>query len=401
MSNILDSAKQNAGHLVDIRRKIHQTPELGTHLPETKKLVMDELSSLGLEPIPCGDSGVVVNIKGDNDGKVFLLRGDMDALPLTEETGLPFASTNGAMHACGHDFHTTMLLGAAKLLSERKSEINGTVKLMFQPGEEILAGAKEMIDKGLLDNPKVDAAMMIHVATGIPAPSGMFGVFGAGPTYASSDPLRIEIQGKGGHASQPNASVSPILIATAIIEYMQEVVASQVSPKESVAFAVGQIHAGNAPNIIPDTAYMDISLRTFNEEVRADVKKKLENAVKTIAELRGGSAKIVYFDNTPSAITDDAVRKSVLATAKEMLGDTAVDLETFEKGKFNYAPGSEDFAYVSIEVPSSLTTLMVGSPEEGYKYPVHNPRATFNEDCLPIGAAMYAQSAIDWLKNNK
>lgn len=402
MKVLLDEAKKINSELVENRRYLHRHPELSMSLPVTKAYVIQKLKEYGYEPQEYGESGVVA-IAGKKEGKVFLLRADMDALPIREEADIPCASEHeGCMHACGHDCHTAMLLGAAKLLKEHEDEIEGTVKLLFQPGEETLLGAKEMVKAGVLENPSVDAAMMIHVIIGTPIPDGMIGIFGGGPAYASSDCFRIDVKGKGGHGATPQMTVDPLAAVCAIYSGIQEIVAQHVNPAENCVMTVGEIHGGNAGNVIPDTAYMRGTIRTFNEDTRNVLKESLVRMVEYVGKSRRCEATVDFTDSCGVTACDSQVSEDVLAFTQELLGkNVAVDLRTAFGGALRRISGSEDFAAISEKVPSSIGLLFIGNIQAGYKYGNHHPKALFNEDYLYVGAAAYANAAIEWLKKNK
>ena len=251
---LLQEAKSYEAKLIETRHYLHTHPETGFDLSETKAFVKKELIAMGYEPIECGKAGLIALAGGKKPGKVFLVRADMDALPMKEEADVDFASENEKMHACGHDMHTTMLLGAAKLLKEHENEIEGTVKLMFQPAEEIFEGSHDMIENGLLKNPDVDAAMMIHVMAGVPIPTGTIIVSDGGVSAPAADYFTIQIQGKGCHGSMPNNGIDPITAAAHIITGLQEIHARELSIFDEAVLTIGTIHAGNAANVIPDTA---------------------------------------------------------------------------------------------------------------------------------------------------
>ena len=401
MSELLTTAKALNDNIVQLRRGIHQNAEVGLHLPHTKELVLKELERLGIKGESCGDSGVVACIQGDKPGKTFLLRADMDALPMGEETGLEFACSNGNMHACGHDCHTAMLLGAAALLVENRDKIQGTVKLLFQPGEEIMEGAKEMVDSGVLANPTVDAAMMIHIVSAFPTPSGVVGVFGGGPSYSSVDWFRIDINGKGAHGATPYLGVSPLTIMAAISNQLQEIISLGIPSSENAVLTVGEMHGGNIANIIPDTAYMTGTIRTFSNTVRKTIKDKMELGIPLVAQSRGGNATVSFGANAPCVNGDAAVSASVLGSGQALLGEQmALNMSTIEGGAYARVSGSEDFAYIAEKVPSAVALLVAGSIQDGYTHPAHHPKADFDESVLYVGSAFYAQSALDWLQNN-
>lgn len=402
MKSLMAEAKELNDEIIANRRYFHRHPELELTLPVTKKYVIDKLKEYGYEPKEIGESGVTALAGGKKEGKVFLLRADMDALPIQEETGLPFASENpGCMHACGHDCHTSMLLGAAKLLKEHEDEIEGTVKLLFQPGEEPLLGAKEMVEAGILDSPPVDAAMMIHVTIGTPIPDGMVGIFGEGPCYASADWFEIQIKGKGGHGAMPHFAIDPLGAACAIHSGIQEIVAEHVNPAENCVMTVGEIHGGNTGNVIADSAFMRGSIRTFNEETRQTMKESLNRLVDFTGQSRRCKAEVTYTNSCGVVECDRQVSSDVLAFTQDIMGEqAAVDLTTAFGGAIRRVSGSEDFAAISEKVPSAVALLFIGNTEAGYQYGNHHPKSKFNEDYLFVGAAVYANAAIEWLKKN-
>ncbi len=400
--DILKRAQDLSEELVAHRRFFHQNPELAHTLPKSKAYIIERLKEYGYEPQEIGESGVTALVGGKKPGKVFMLRADFDALPIKEETGLPFASDNGCMHACGHDTHATMLLGAAKILKEMEDEIEGTIKLLFQPAEETLTGAQEMLDCGILENPKVDAAMMIHIASGIAIPSGMAAVFGAGPCYASADWYRIDVQGKGGHGAMPENGVSPISVLAAIHEGMQSIISLNIPASAQASMTVGQIHSGETSNIIPDTGYMAGTIRTYDSKIRDTIREKLETLVEGTAAARGAVGKVTYSASAPVAVCDKDVTADTLEALHKVLGpEKVIDLATLMGGAFTRVNGSEDFAYIAEKVPSSILMLSAGTPEDGYQYPAHHPKTDFREDAFPTGVAAYAGTAIEWLKKNK
>lgn len=397
MFNILEESQKLSETIIQDRKELHKIPELGFDLPKTKAYVKKRLEEMGYSPQEIGKSGIVALAGGKKPGKVILLRADMDALPINEETGLSFASENGCMHACGHDTHTAMLLGAAKLLKDHEDEIEGTVKLLFQPAEEILSGAKDMVDAGVLENPHVDAAMMIHIISGLDSPTGIMAIGTTGAVYASCDWFRVDIQGKGGHGALPEDSISPINIACAINASIQEIISMGIP--ERAIMSVGEFHGGTAGNIIPDTAYIQGTIRTFNEKVRNTIKEKFVLAAESIAKSRGGSAKVTYFQSVPNNINDGEMRKFGFEVLREMLGESKVaDLEVEMGGAFARVNGSEDFAYISEKVPSLVSFLFAGNKANGYSYMSHHPKSDFDENDFYIGTASYVKVALEWLK---
>lgn len=376
------------------RRHLHATPELGFELKETLAFVSAKLTELGIAHTPCGKAGIVATVGGKKEGKVFLLRADMDALPMAEESGEEFASANGSMHACGHDLHAAILLGAAKLLKENEDAICGTVKLMFQPAEEILLGADDMVKAGVLENPKVDVAMMAHVFSGLPMPTGMIAVLD-GVSNAAADLFTLRIQGKGCHGSMPHTGIDPLLAGAHMLVALQELHSRELSVSEEVALTFGSFNAGVAANVIPDTAVLRGTLRTFNEELRARVKQRMEEIVAGLAAAFRVQASIEYDSGCPVMENNSELSACVTGYLGELVGPKALFPLKNMKGS-----GSEDFAFVSQKVPA----LMLGIPAnaaDGTVYPQHHPKVRFDESVLPLGAAAFAYSAIRWLEEHR
>lgn len=401
MKFILDEARALQDTLVAHRRTLHENPETSLNLPKTTAYVIGKLIEIGYDPKEICQSGVVAIAGGKKQGKTFMLRADMDALPIAEKTDLPFKSQNGNMHACGHDMHTAMLLGAAKLLKEHEDEIDGCVKLMFQPAEETLLGAKSMIEAGVLGNPHVDSAMMLHVFTGLPVPAGLVIVPPAGVASAASDWFIISIQGKGGHGAMPQTTVDPLNILAHIHIALQAVNARELPPAEIAVLTIGEMHGGNAANVIPDTAYMTGTIRTFSNEAREFIKKRLAEISEGVAETYRGTAKVEYSNGCPSLINDKQMVEHIKEVAKAFLpAQQVLDAEAVAGGVLAKMSASEDFAFISECVPSVMVAITAGSTGEAYQYPQHHPKAQFNEDLLYIGAALYASTAMEWLKSN-
>ena len=396
--NYLTEAEGFKDEIIRHRRHIHENPEVGLSLPLTKEYVISVLKEYGYEPMEYGESGIAALAGGKKPGKCIMLRADMDALPIAEESGVDFASKNkGCMHACGHDNHTAMLLGAAKLLKLHEDEIEGTVKLLFQPGEECLRGAKEMINAGILEDPHVDAALMFHDIAGSPVKEGCIGVFGPGAVYASADWFEINIQGVGGHGSAPEWTHDPVGTMCAIYQGILEIIAEHRAPSDACTMTVGRLSAGTTGNIIPDSAYMQGTIRTFSEAVREKLKKDLVLMAEYIAKAKGVTATVTFGDACPPLVADGAFKKSFLASMKELFGEEALDMDQVWGGAFKRTTSSEDFAYFSEKVPSGIGWIFLGDSREGRKWSCHNPKVLFNDAYLYRGSAAYVKAALDWL----
>lgn len=405
-TQILEEAQALREKIVADRRYLHTHPGTGFDIADTVAYVKKELEALGYEPKECGKAGLVALAGGKKPGKVFLIRADMDALPFPEQADVEFASQNGCMHACGHDMHTSMLLGAARLLKAHEDEIEGTVKLMFQPAEEIFEGSHDMIEAGLLENPKVDAALMIHVMAGMPFAAGTVIVSAPGVSAPAADYFEIKVQGKGCHGSMPNAGVDPLNAAAHILIALQEIHARELAMADQAVMTIGTLHAGTAANAIPDTATMGGSIRTFDEETRAFLKERLIDVSEGIAKSFRATAEVTFGSGCPTLINDTELSNSADRYVKELLGEgkafSVAQLNAMGGGgKSSKAAGSEDFAYVSQEVPAIMLALAAGQPDKGYKYPQHHPMVKFDEDALAGGSAVYAYTAMRWLEEHK
>jgi amidohydrolase len=397
MDSIMQEALELQQTILQHRRYLHRHAELNMDLPVTKAYVLKQLRDMGYEPQEICQSGVVVLVGKNKTGKTILLRADMDALPIKEISDLEFKSETEAMHACGHDTHTAMLLGAAKILKDHEDEIQGQVKLMFQPGEETLSGAKAMIEAGVLENPKVDAAMMIHSAAGFPIPAGTFLVGGESLRPSSGDCFRIDIEGKGCHGAMPNLGVDPLNVAAHIHLGLQAINAREAQPGEIVIVTVGAMHGGNAPNVIPETAFMEGTIRTRAEGPRKFAMERLVSIAETIGTAFRAKVHAHFLYGTPSMATDPQLARDCLKYAAETLKDVAPALNGDDVGGPKLNAGSEDFSFVSQKVPTVLCMLSLGSPEEGYPYSMHHPKAKFDDSKLFVGAAAYAGIAMKWL----
>ncbi len=400
MIKISESAEKIQESLVVHRRQLHQNPEIGVDLPKTVAYVKNELIKLGYEPEMCG-GGIVATCGTGETGKTFLIRADMDALPIKEESGEAFSSANGNMHACGHDFHTSMLLGSAELLKMHEHQIKGTVKLMFQPAEELAVGAKGMIEAGVLKNPDVDAAMMMHVFSGIPSDKdGQFVVLADGPASANIDVFRINVKGVGGHGARPHETVDPINVCAHIHTALQILNAREVDANEMFILTIGEFKCGDTFNVIPDSGYMRGTIRSYGKEMRAFLRKRLVEISESVAKTYRAEAEVVFEFEAPSVINDLKLRNDFMRYVDEIMTDNVEDAKEAYDGKFARLTGSEDFGFVSEEVPTLMVGLIAGTLADGYHYPLHHPRVRFNEDVLWKGAATYAYVAMAWLNEN-
>ena len=402
---LLQEAEQIQDHVLRERRALHQMPGTGFDIGDTLAYVRQELTEMELQPTDCGRAGLTALVGGKRPGRVFLLRADMDALPIQEEADVDFASQNGRMHACGHDLHTAMLLGAARLLKAHEDEIDGTVKLMFQPAEEIFEGSHDMIEAGLLEHPKVDAALMIHVMAGMPFPAGTVVVSAPGVSAPAADYFDIKVQGKGCHGSMPNTGVDPLTAAAHILIALQELHARELAMDDRAVLTIGTMNAGTAANVIPDTVTMGGSLRTFDEETRTLLKQRMTEIAQFTAKAFRAEAEVTFGSGCPTLVNDKDLSACCGQYMKELLGQgkafSVAELNAMGGGSSSKTAGSEDFAYVSQEVPSLMLALAAGQPEKGYCYPQHHPMAKFDESVLPGGSAVYAWAALRWLQDHK
>ena len=370
------------------RRYFHINAEAGLHMPMACVYVMDKLTEYGLVPSRCGE-GVTATV--GNGGKVLLLRADMDALPMPEESGLPFACPTGKeAHACGHDFHAAMLLTAAKMLKENEAELKGTVKFMFQPAEETFEGSKNMIEHGILENPKVDAALAYHVSPG-QMPVGIYMYNSTGTMMYSVDGFHIEIKGKGAHGAYPQNSVDPINIAAHVYFALQSVIARETDPSKACLMTIGKFQAGTAANIIPDTAVLEGTIRTNDKASRELLVHRMKETAIRIAETFGGTAEITMISEVPPLICNPELTEQIASFMKEL---TIPGMTPYPGVS---ASASEDFANIAERVPSTFMYLSAGYMDECGKYSAHNPKVQFNEAVCPIGAACMAYCAERYL----
>ena len=372
------------------RRRLHQNPEAGAVLPETVAYVKGRLTEMGYHPQELG-GGLTATVTGTDTGRCILLRADMDALRGQEQSGLSFRSENGCMHACGHDMHTAMLLGAARLLMQHRQELSGTVKLVFQPDEEGFTGAKSMLAAGVLkDAPTPKAALALHVNSG--TPSGMV-LCGRGTFMAGCTLFRVSVRGTGCHGAMPETGVDPINIAAHIYLSLQELTAREISAKKPAVVTVGRFQGGQAPNIIPEEAVLEGTIRTFDRELSARIMERIRVIAENTAAAVRGSAPLEEIASAPPLVNDPALMEQVAGWAEELAGKEKV--YRLDQGGM----GSEDFASFTYALPCAYLLLGAGTPQEDPRYgkPMHNEAVVFNEDVLPTGAALHTLFALRML----
>ncbi|MEL7623846.1 MAG: M20 family metallopeptidase [Clostridiales bacterium] len=380
----LKAAKAIEPQLIEWRRCLHQNAEIGFDLPLTTTFVKSKLREFGYEPKTVGKAGITATV--GKPGPVILLRADMDALPITEESGLPFACTNGNCHACGHDFHTTALLGAAKLLKEYEDRLPGMVLLVFQACEEGLDGMQDMLNHGLLDDPKPQAAFAMHT---IQEKTGTAGIH-RGYAGASSDVFTITVTGLGSHGAVPERGVDPINAAAHIITSLQALNSREVAPDQMLVVTICKIQAGSAHNIIPGTCTLGGTIRTADKTVRQFATKRLVEISQGVAAAFRATAEVKYEGGVPPMISDPAFAGECAGYIDEILGYQA-------SWQIPPMTGSEDFSLLCDHLPSVLCWFGTGNQDEGYKHSGHHPAVTYNEEALHQMAAVYAGCAARWL----
>lgn len=390
--NYYERALELKDETIANRRHIHKNAETGLDLPKTKAYVMEKLTEYGLEPKDCGYGVTATLGKG---GKVLLLRADMDALPMPEESGEEFACPTGKeAHTCGHDFHAAMLLTAAKMLKEKEDTLEGTIKFMFQPAEETFEGSKNMIENGILENPPVDAALAYHVSPG-KMPIGLFMYNDKDTMMYSVDGFKITIHGKGSHGAYPHVGVDPINIGVHIHLALQELIARESDPTHSCVLTIGQFAGGTAANIIPETAVLQGTIRTNKPEARELLTRRMKEVAEKTAAVYNGTVDIEMISEVPPLICNPKLTDEVVGYMQEL------GIPGLTPYPGISASASEDFAVIAEKVPSTFMYLSAGYLDERGQYPAHHPKAQFNEDVCPIGAACLAHCASQWLKNNK
>ena len=390
--NYYQRALQLQEETVAHRRWFHTHAEVGLDMPKAQAYVLEELKKLGINAKPCGHGVTATLGKG---GKCILLRADLDALPMAEESGLDFACPTGTeAHTCGHDFHGAMLLTAARMLKENEDSLAGTVKLMFQTAEETFQGAKDMIEAGVLADPAPDAALACHVTAG-KMPTGIYMYNGSGTMMFSVDGFRITVQGRGAHGAYPHYSVDPINIACHVYLALEALIAREVDPGKANVLTVGQFHAGNAGNIIPETAVLEGTIRSNDKASRELLVRRMKEVAQGTAQVYGGSAEIEMLSQVPPLICDPQLTREIVGYLSAMNIPGAMAYPDIT------ASASEDFAVIADKIPSVFLYLSAGFPDDRGLAPAHNPKVLFNEAVCPMGAAAYAHCAAQWLENHR
>ena len=387
MNKFLKRAQELEASMKSDRHYLHQNAEVGFDLPITTKYVMDRLQEIGLEPKEICKSGVTALIEGNKPGKTYLLRADMDALSMNEENVLEFASKTNAAHNCGHDMHTAILLGAAQILKENVDELEGNVRLMFQPNEEAFLGSKAMIEAGVLDD--VDVASCMHMMLDYDASN-----YACAPGFFSSscDGFKITVNGKGCHGAMPHLGIDPINVGMSICTAFQQLVSRETPPKETASLTFGQFSGGNTPNIVPDKVVIQGTLRTYNVELRAKLVNRMQTIVKSAGEMYGTTVEYEVLSDVPSIYVNPEMLEEVKTYLSEIEGLTLAN------DNFRITP-SDDMAFISEKVPTVY--LLLQARVKDNPYPHHNPKVLFDESAMTWGAAMHVQCAFEWLKNHK
>lgn len=403
----LKEAKEIREQIIQWRHDIHKIAEVGMETFETAKYVSNELTKMNISHQLIANSSAVVATIGKGD-KCILLRGDYDALPMKEEVDIEFKATNGNMHSCGHDLHGASLLGAAKILKAHEDELNGVVKFIFQPGEEIFKGAKACIDDGLLENPKVDCAFALHVNSQMPKNILSYGKTPMSSVYG----FEIKLKGVGGHGSTPEMCVDPINTGVHIYLALQELVSREASPLDEVALTIGSFNAGSVANIIPNEAVLKGTLRTFNPSASELMIKRINEVVKGVAMTYRTEVELNVLSECPSVICDDAMNQLVIDTVRGLEWEVYDEigklndfgLKAFQNPNVFYitddmkAMASEDFAFITQQVPSSYCLLGAAYTDGRTLYGQHHPLVEFNDEALENASAIYSAVAMNYLK---
>ncbi len=389
MEMFLDRARELYEQTVADRRAIHSFGGVGFELRKSAdyiKIRLDKLAIPYREIVPCG----IVATVGSGE-QTFLLRADYDALPIEEKSGLPFACKDGSCHACGHDFHSSMLLCAAQMLKEREDSIGGTVKLVFQPAEEGGGGCVSMIEAGVLSEPKVNAGMAIHVAIGTDKTDACTAHYSRGPAFAAGASVRITVKGRGGHGAQPHTALDPITAAANIITALQHVISMEVASDERAVLTFGTIKGGAARNVITDTVEFSGTCRTYTEKMSEFMGKRIREVAENVARALRVEAVVEYETAGKAVYNDPSLCDRLFPYIEAVTGKGKTSLVDYPTSY-----GGEDFSEITSRIPALVVKLGTGSPKEGYTFSLHHPSVVFDERALPYGAAIYAGCAWNW-----
>jgi len=391
MTDYLEEARKLAEYTSRLRQDFHAHPELGFRETRTAGIVAQELTEFGLEVhTGVAETGVVALLEGSQPGPVLMIRADMDALPIQEETGAPYASqTSNVMHACGHDGHTAILLTAARILHAHRKDLAGTVKFVFQPAEEGMGGAERMIEAGALENPRPDLALALHLWND--KPLGFLGI-PTGPALAGAEIFKITVHGKGGHGAAPHLGIDPVLAASEIVSALQSIASRNIDPQQGAVVSVCTIHGGEAFNVIPQSVELTGTIRTFDPLVRAKVLERFEVIVYGLAETMGCRADVELNTLTPAVVNREDIAVRVQEIARQVLPDARVDARN------NVTMGSEDMAFFMEEVPGCFIFVGSANKEAGLDAGHHHPRFDFDEKALETGVALLSAVAAGFLK---
>lgn len=388
--DIIKLVKELEQDIIKWRRDLHKIPEIAFELQSTSKFIIDKLTEMGIDYRIVGKTGICSMIYGRNSTFTVALRCDMDGLPIKENTGLDYSSTNLNMHACGHDAHMAMLLGAAKILSENKHKLKVNVKLIFQPAEENVGGAQTLIEEGCLDNPKVDAILGLHV--GNLSEEVGYGQIGVMPyaMMASVDNFRITITGRGGHGATPHQCIDPIPTAGEIICSLQKIVSREISPVNPAVLTIGKITGGQTFNIIPDEVVMEGCVRTLTDEDRDYIEKRIYEMVTNICSANRATSDICYYRKYPVLNNDKDITERLISSASKVISPSDIIL----MGRPVMA--SEDMAYYLREVPGTFFYLGTNNEKKNIIYPNHHSKFDVDEEALWIGTAVFVQAVFDY-----
>ena len=389
--NVRDITKKYKDYIIEKRRYFHMNPEPSFNEYDTSKVVQEELTKIGIPFEIFAKTGIIATIKGKNPGKTVLLRADMDALEVYEKNDVSYKSQkDGLMHACGHDGHIAMLLGAAHVLNDVKNDFSGEVKLLFQPAEETAQGAKAVIEESKITN-SIDAAFAIHLWQGVPV--GKISLE-SGARMAAADLFSIKVKGKSGHGSMPHETIDAVVVASAIVMNLQHLVSRNTNPLDTLVVTVGKLTAGTRHNIIAGEALLEGTIRSFSDEVWKKIPEQIERVVKNTAAAYNAEAEIDLVRATPPLVNNQDISDILKASAEKLYGEEVVT-------KYEKTPGGEDFAYFTQAVPGALAFVGIRNDEKGINSPHHNETFDMDEEALEMGANLYAQFAIDFLNSEK